>query len=297
MSRGGRVADRHLSGEDGAGAPAQRRAAGSMGVALRRVRHRDVEAVYPATRDFFLGVASDTPEGFLEIDFGEGRRRFEQRVGGFYLHPTAVEADLVQTGWADLVFVSAPMAALAEGLEMEEATLWTALRPLHDTLGADLRLRSRVAELWAHAARAGPFAALTVDHGVLALAAALAERARPDDARLPEPPPRLDDARLRRVVAHVEDRLAEPMTLADLAAVAHLSRFHFARAFKTATGHSPGAYVARRRVERAKRLLAGPLPLASVALACGFASAAHFARAFKAATGTTPGAYRRAVGD
>jgi AraC family transcriptional regulator len=104
---------------------------------------------------------------------------------------------------------------------------------------------------------------------------------------------RIAPARLRAVRAHVEDHLAEDIALADLAAVAQLSRFHFARAFRAETGVTPHAYVTLRRVERAKRLMMeGGAALSEVALACGFAHQAHFTTAFRRVTGSTPGRWR-----
>jgi AraC family transcriptional regulator len=100
-------------------------------------------------------------------------------------------------------------------------------------------------------------------------------------------------ARLRAVCSHIEERLAEDITLAELAAVTRLSRFHFARCFRAATGMTPRAYVTERRVERAKRMILDHgLPLAEVALACGFAHQAHFTTAFRRVVGTTPGRWR-----
>src|SRR4029077_10244934 len=58
-------------------------------------------------------------------------------------------------------------------------------------------------------------------------------------------PHRLDDARLRRVLAYVEEHLADDISVADLANVACLSIFHFTRAFAAATGVPPHRYVSR----------------------------------------------------
>lgn len=100
-------------------------------------------------------------------------------------------------------------------------------------------------------------------------------------------------ARMRAVHAHIEERLAEPLSLGELAGVARLSRFHFLRCFRAETGLTPQAYVLQRRVERAMRLiLEGRLSLAEVAIACGFAHQAHFTTAFRRIVGAPPGRWR-----
>jgi AraC family transcriptional regulator len=125
-------------------------------------------------------------------------------------------------------------------------------------------------------------------------------------------PVALAGARLRRVVEFVDAHLAEPLSVAALAGVAGLGPSHFAHAFRREVGCSPYRFVLARRVERAKRLLAGArdvaqdrtpdpsddtapgtLSLARVARAAGFGSQTHFTTAFGRLTGVTPGAWRR----
>jgi AraC family transcriptional regulator len=65
----------------------------------------------------------------------------------------------------------------------------------------------------------------------------------------------LPRARLRAVVESIEGHLDVGPTLAEMAAVARLSPYHFARQFRAATGLPPHRYVIARRVERAKHLL------------------------------------------
>ncbi len=107
----------------------------------------------------------------------------------------------------------------------------------------------------------------------------------------------LDARRLRRVVDYIETHLAEDLTIEALAGVACLSPFHFARAFKAATGEAPHRYLTDRRIGRARALLAdGRLPLGEIAEVCGFSSQPHFTYWFKRLVGTTPGAYREGCG-
>jgi AraC family transcriptional regulator len=103
----------------------------------------------------------------------------------------------------------------------------------------------------------------------------------------------LDPRRLQRVLEFVEAHLESDISVEDLASTAALSRFHFTRAFKAATGKTPRQHVSERRLQLAKWLLAGDgRSLTEIALSCNFSSQANFARAFHRATGVTPGRYR-----
>jgi AraC family transcriptional regulator len=107
---------------------------------------------------------------------------------------------------------------------------------------------------------------------------------------------RLDDGRLRRVLAYIEEHLAEDIAVADLANVACLSIFHFTRAFAAATGVPPHRYVNQRRLESAKAMIAtGRTSLSEIAHDCRFSSQSSFTRAFRRAMGMTPAEYRRTL--
>jgi AraC family transcriptional regulator len=107
---------------------------------------------------------------------------------------------------------------------------------------------------------------------------------------------RLDDGRLRRVLAYVEEHLTKDIAVADLANVACLSIFHFTRAFAATMGVPPHRYVSQRRLESAKDMIAtGRASLGEIAHGSRFSSQSSFTRAFRRATGTTPAEYRRAL--
>jgi AraC family transcriptional regulator len=104
----------------------------------------------------------------------------------------------------------------------------------------------------------------------------------------------LDHVRLRRVLDYISAHVADEITLTELARVACLSTFHFARVFTLAIGVPPHRYVSRMRLENAMaEIAAGRLSLAEVASNARFSSQASFTRAFRRATGTTPAEYRR----
>ncbi len=96
---------------------------------------------------------------------------------------------------------------------------------------------------------------------------------------------------LHRVRDYVHAHLSEEITLEALAALVHLSPYHFAHTFKAATGLPPYQYVLHCRVERAKSLLtSGKYTISAVAHAVGFASQSHLTRHVKKQLGVTPGA-------
>jgi AraC family transcriptional regulator len=105
--------------------------------------------------------------------------------------------------------------------------------------------------------------------------------------------PGLAPDKLQRVLAFIEQHLAEPLRIERLAAAVHMSQFHFARLFKQATGQPPHAYLTARRVERAKELLSGAcLPLIHVAANVGFQTQGHFTEVFRRHAGMTPRHFR-----
>jgi AraC family transcriptional regulator len=104
----------------------------------------------------------------------------------------------------------------------------------------------------------------------------------------------LSRAKLCAVIEYVEEHLDASLTLEQMAAVAHLSAYHFARQFKVATGQPPHQYVIARRVERAEHLLQQDrdLSLAEIAACAGFSDQSHFSHHFKRLLGVTPGRFR-----
>jgi AraC-like DNA-binding protein len=103
--------------------------------------------------------------------------------------------------------------------------------------------------------------------------------------------PRLAPMAIGRAKSRIDDAPAAPVTLADLARECGLSRFQVLRGFVRATGLTPHAYLTQRRIDLARRLIAGRVPLAEAAAASGFADQSHMTRTFVGKYGVSPGAY------
>lgn len=89
----------------------------------------------------------------------------------------------------------------------------------------------------------------------------------------------------------IDDDPTAAITLADLAAEAGLSRFQLVRNFASAVGLTPHAYIVQRRIDLARRLIGGGMPLAEAAFAAGFADQSHMTRVFVSKYGLSPGIY------
>ena len=98
---------------------------------------------------------------------------------------------------------------------------------------------------------------------------------------------------LRRARDHMDRHYQLPLVLDELAAVAGMSKFHFARSFATAYGQTPIRYLNRRRIERAQDLLrSANLTVTEVCMAVGYTSLGSFSSRFTRLVGETPTAYR-----
>jgi transcriptional regulator of acetoin/glycerol metabolism len=118
--------------------------------------------------------------------------------------------------------------------------------------------------------------------------ASLRQQAPPAPARGGLPP-----GAMRRVREYVDAHLCESVDLAELAAIAGLSVFHFARQFKQSVGVTPHSYLVRRRIELAQDMLARTdLALSEIAVAAGFSDQSHLSRHFRQMLGTTPREFR-----
>jgi AraC family transcriptional regulator len=168
-------------------------------------------------------------------------------------------------------------------------------RRLHDVSGArDPFLFHIAAQATAQLRQEGTLPAKCVESIATVVSVHLRTRylQRGDSRQLPTLAPKTE----RRVLAHIQAHLATGILLADLARVAGLSPFHFARAFRASIGETPHRFIVRQRVERAQELLRTGgqcISLTDAALQAGFSSQSHLTRCFREVCGMTPGEFLR----
>ena len=103
-------------------------------------------------------------------------------------------------------------------------------------------------------------------------------------------------ARLVRVKDYIRTYFQRDLTLVELAEVAGISRSHLTRLFGAAFHVPPHVYLNAVRIAHAQNLIALGIPLASVAVDCGFADQSHLTRRFKGSVGVAPADWRRMRG-
>jgi AraC-like DNA-binding protein len=215
-----------------------------------------------------------------------------QRAGAgelFVLEPEAVHTGMaaVPEGWAYKVLYVEP-SVLHDWAQRDgpapRAARWVVFR--------DQALRAAL--LRAHAALALQAPGPAVEETVVQAIAGLTPHLR--GASVARPRERGEHAAVRRARVHMQDRWDQPVSLAELAGVAGLSRFELIRRFRQQNGLTPHAFQRDLRIDRARAMLGDGVPPAAVAAACGFADQPHLSRVFKRLVGVSPGAYARAVG-
>jgi AraC-like DNA-binding protein len=206
----------------------------------------------------------------------------------FVLEPEAVHTGMaaVPEGWAYKVLYLEP-GVLQEWSDghgpAPRAARWVVFR--------DPSLRAAL--LRAHASLAVEPPGLEVEEAVLEAIAGLTPHLRGASAGARRE--HGEHAPVRRARRYLQERWDQPVSLAELAGIAGLSRFELLRRFRQQNGLTPHAFQRDVRIDRARALLGDGVRPAAVAAACGFADQPHLSRVFKRMVGVTPGAYARAV--
>jgi AraC family transcriptional regulator len=104
----------------------------------------------------------------------------------------------------------------------------------------------------------------------------------------------LSPSRLRRVLSYMHENFRRDIRLSELANIAGLSDYHFARSFRQTTGATPHQYLSQIRINHAKSLLLRRhWTVLQIAGAVGFADASRLSKVFRANTGVSPAEWRR----
>jgi len=249
---------------------------------------------YPAVRDHLIILHLDGPVG-VRRRLGHEESRRVVPPGGLFILPGGTDFGVALEGELDSLHVYLRKQLVQEvaselGVDRPGLTLVPRLGE-RDLLIERLALGVREA-LTDDDAAAGVY----VDYLSRALAARLLREHSNHAPNRSEPPKGgLTQAQIALVSDFLEAHLDQPLGLAEIAGACGLSPTHFARRFKAAMGLPPHQHLMKLRVERAKRLLQGPMPIVEIALACGFAHQEHLTRIFRRMTGMTPASFRRSA--
>jgi AraC-like DNA-binding protein len=135
-----------------------------------------------------------------------------------------------------------------------------------------------------------PLDAMACEAAILQLAAHLRQRLIPSQRLAPS------GQSIRRAKERIDTDPAAPLTLAELAGVAGVSRYQLHRNFMRELGFAPHAYILQQRIALARRLIRSGTPLADAALAAGFYDQSHLNRWFLRIFGVSPGTYAVSMG-
>jgi AraC family transcriptional regulator len=265
-------------------------------VGMLAAHYRDAPAteveVPPSTHHSLVLVHRPSEE--CEVRYDAIKRHFPPPAGSILVIPAGVPVRWRWSGRNDSLHVSLEPALVAqvaaESFDLDPARVAVqSLDQLHLP-----PLRAAMAAVDAELSTGGTGGSLAAESLANVLAVHLIRHLSAPRRQERERDGKLPQGRLRAVVEYIEEHLDANPILEQMAAVAHLSTYHFARQFKAATGLPPYQYVITRRVERAKQLLqgGGDLPLAEIAAYAGFSDQSHFSQHFKRLVGVTPGRFR-----
>jgi AraC family transcriptional regulator len=266
---------------------------GWVGLEAARYRELASELNPPALTHHRLVLFARPPEE-MDLRYDGVKRHLPPPAGAVSLVPAGTPSQWRCSGGLDFLHIYLEPGLVArvgaEAFDLDPARLTVPSLDALDLPELRVAMLAVDAELTAGGA-GGPLAAESLAnvlavHLIRHLLAPHRLQRGPDGA--------LPRGRLRAVVEYIEEHLDANPTLEQMAAVARLSAYHFARQFKAATGLPPHQYVILRRVERARQLLQArtDLSLAEVAADAGFSDQSQFSRHFKRLVGVTPRQFR-----
>ena len=101
---------------------------------------------------------------------------------------------------------------------------------------------------------------------------------------------------IKKIIAFLEERYQDNITLDDIAKEVNISRYHLLRVFKSETGKTPFEFLNDIKIEHAKKLLINKkFNMTEISSLCGFTNASHFSVVFKKKTGSTPSEFKNCI--
>ncbi|MDN3519414.1 AraC family transcriptional regulator [Aquisalimonas lutea] len=227
-------------------------------------------------------------------DFGAGAFRGNALPMDFAVIPPGADIAATMGAPSTLRFLGIPPATARQHLELDAGEPID-LGGLHARLHRDPLITHGLELLWQELARGDHTSRLFIDTMVCTLLTRLARLASDHRGGASRPRGGMAQHASRRVIEYMQAHLAGPVSLHELAEVAGLSPYHFARAFRETHGMPPHRYLVHMRLEQAREMLSRTgLSVTEIAAACGY-SPQHLVRCFRRYTGMTPSAYRHTV--
>jgi AraC family transcriptional regulator len=271
------------------------RPVGDSGVVLALARHAPSPGChYPPVGDVIVSVVQCSSYDEVVRDVGFGRQTFKDAPSRILVTPANTPLYWSFAGTPQVLHVAFPWRDVrsffeANGGAAESCLTALARAPFEDPLLSVTAWRLWLATLWRD-----PAAELFGEYALNMLRAALLMRATNGTPAAQHSAERLVSWQVQRVCDYMAEHLADGVRLSDLASLVGLSPYHFLRAFKGTTGHTPHQWFMARRIERAKEMMGEPSrSLTDVALAVGFSSLGHFSSTFRRVAGLAPAMWRR----
>jgi AraC-like DNA-binding protein len=247
-------------------------------VRVRSWRHETQREGWPSTAHPAVEVAIVRHGA---VTYGIGRRDLHALAGMAIIvpagveHAGALEPDTRATSLHVDVDLMLEIARAMEHDVPDDAVLFADSK----------RLAILVELLESEASHTDPGSALASEALVEAIAVEMLRALGKTERRTRGP----SDPRIRAAVQKIESDYPESINVDALARSAHMSRFHFSRAFQAAMGRSPYRYLIDTRVARAaERLRSGRTSVTEAALSVGFHDLGRFSRAFRRKMGLSP---------
>jgi AraC family transcriptional regulator len=219
----------------------------------------------------------------------------EVQPGHVIVTPAGAPKTWRRAGSATLLVVSIPPAHLASVFERATGKSGSMPRVRDEFAADDPRLAELGRLIWSELSenKLGMRIAIEAAMDQLVLQV-IREHCTQEPARVA--PVSISPHKLRLAKAFIQENLAADLAVDAIARAVGMSAYHFAHAFRAATGVPPHRYVMQRRMDRAKALLrSSELTLTDIAQRVGYSSASHFSVGFRKLTQLAPSDYRKSA--